>query len=40
VVAKPSALKKTGKPVNIFESIKQFAMTNPTFMVKYEDEND
>jgi len=36
-VAKPSKLKKTGKPVNIFEAIKQFAVQNPTFDVSYED---
>jgi len=35
--AEPSKLKKTGKPVNIFESIKQFALTNPSFDVPYED---
>lgn len=37
VVAKPSKLKKTGKPVNIFETIKQFALDNPTFDVTYDD---
>jgi hypothetical protein len=37
VVAKPSKLKKTGKPVNIFEGIKKFALENPTFDVPYDD---
>ena len=36
-VAKPSKLKHAGKPVNIFESIKQFALENPMFDVPYED---
>ena len=37
VPEKPSKLKKTGKPINIFEAIKQFAISNPTFDVPYED---
>lgn len=32
-----SNLKHTGKPVNIFEAIKQFALAHPTFDVPYED---
>lgn len=35
--AKSSKLKKTGKPVNIFEAIRQFAQSTPTFDVEYED---
>lgn len=34
---KPSKLKRTGKPINIFEQIKQFALENPMFDVFYED---
>jgi dTMP kinase len=32
-----SKLKHTGKPMNIFEAIKQFAKANPTFNVPVED---
>jgi len=34
---KPSKLKKRGKPINIFESIVNFARANPQFDVLYED---
>ena len=33
----PVTQGKPAKPVNIFETMKQFAMSNPTFTVNYED---
>lgn len=37
VAPEKSKLKKTGKPINIFEDIKQFALKNPIFDVPYDD---
>lgn len=37
VSPKPSKLKKRGKPINIFEQIRNFASSNPSFIVEYLD---